>query len=93
MRRRNSAIFATDVVSTSHDHLPRIFELLLTLAGTRPVLRSFGRGLFSQGAVLCDTCTGSGSCFRDKDKCKKCKGKKTTSEQKILEIYIPRGSK
>jgi DnaJ family protein A protein 2 len=43
--------------------------------------------------VVCDTCTGTGKIFKEKDKCKKCKGKRTTSEKKVLEIYIPRGAR
>jgi DnaJ family protein A protein 2 len=30
--------------------------------------------------------------FKEKDRCKKCKGKRTVQEKKALEIYIPRGS-
>jgi DnaJ family protein A protein 2 len=30
--------------------------------------------------------------FKEKDKCRKCKGKRVTSEKKVLEIYIPRGA-
>jgi DnaJ family protein A protein 2 len=30
--------------------------------------------------------------FKEKDRCKKCKGKRVTSEKKQLEIYVPRGA-
>ncbi|KAI9858362.1 MAG: hypothetical protein M1830_006337, partial [Pleopsidium flavum] len=33
------------------------------------------------------------SIFKEKDRCKKCKGNRVTEERKVLEIYIPRGSK
>jgi DnaJ family protein A protein 2 len=56
-------------------------------------LRSVGPGLVTQERVVCDTCTGTGKTFKEKDKCKKCKGKRTTSEKKVLEIYIPRGAR
>jgi len=56
-------------------------------------LRSVGPGLVTQERVVCDTCTGTGKIFKEKDKCKKCKGKRTTSEKKVLEIYIPRGAR
>jgi len=46
-----------------------------------------------QAAVECGSCEATGKTFKDKDKCKKCKGKMTISEKKLLEIYIPRGSK
>jgi DnaJ homolog subfamily A member 2 len=55
-------------------------------------LRSVGPGLVTQERVICDTCSGTGKNFKEKDKCKKCKGKRTTSEKKQLEIYIPRGA-
>lgn len=56
-------------------------------------LRSVGPGLVTQERVICDTCTGTGKVFKEKDRCKKCKGKRTTSEKKVLEIYIPRGAR
>lgn len=56
-------------------------------------LRSVGPGLVTQERMICDGCTGTGNVFKDKDKCKKCKGKRTTSEKKVLEIYVPRGAK
>jgi DnaJ family protein A protein 2 len=43
--------------------------------------------------VECSTCSGRGSFYADKDKCKKCKGLRTTKQKKILELYIPRGSR
>ncbi|EKD19915.1 DnaJ domain containing protein [Drepanopeziza brunnea f. sp. 'multigermtubi' MB_m1] len=55
-------------------------------------LRSVGPGLVTQERMVCDACTGTGKMFKEKDKCKKCKGKRTTSEKKVLEIYIPRGA-
>jgi DnaJ family protein A protein 2 len=56
-------------------------------------LRSVGPGLVTQERVICDSCTGTGKVFKEKDRCKKCKGKRTTSEKKVLEIYIPRGAR
>jgi len=56
-------------------------------------LRSVGPGLVTQERVVCDTCSGTGKIFKEKDRCKKCKGKRTTSEKKVLEIYIPRGAR
>jgi DnaJ family protein A protein 2 len=55
-------------------------------------LRQVGPGLVTQERVICDSCQGSGNVFKDKDKCRRCKGKRTTSEKKVLEIYIPRGA-
>jgi len=55
-------------------------------------LRSVGPGLVTQARVQCDACQGQGSIFKEKDRCRKCKGKRTTSERKVLELYIPRGA-
>lgn len=56
-------------------------------------LRQVGPGLVTQERVICDACSGTGKIFKEKDRCKKCKGKRTTSEKKVLEIYIPRGAR
>ncbi|CAL3969231.1 hypothetical protein PZA11_006165 [Diplocarpon coronariae] len=56
-------------------------------------LRSVGPGLVTQERMVCDNCSGVGKIFKEKDRCKKCKGKRTTSEKKVLEIYIPRGAR
>lgn len=52
-----------------------------------------GPGLVTQETVPCSTCSGKGSFYADKDKCKRCKGARTVSQKKILELYIPRGSR
>ncbi|PQE15700.1 Heat shock protein [Rutstroemia sp. NJR-2017a BBW] len=56
-------------------------------------LRSVGPGLVTQERVMCDTCSGAGQIYKEKDKCKKCKGKRVTHEKKQLELYIPRGAR
>ncbi|KAL8693117.1 MAG: hypothetical protein Q9218_002003 [Villophora microphyllina] len=38
-------------------------------------------------------CKGTGKVYKDKEKCKKCKGERVVEEKKVLELYIPRGSK
>ncbi|KAI1317625.1 DnaJ domain-containing protein [Xylariaceae sp. FL0255] len=60
--------------------------------GMVEVLRQVGPGLITQDAVACDKCQGSGNYYKEKDRCKKCKGKRTVQETKPLEIYIPRGA-
>ena len=55
-------------------------------------LRQVGPGLLTREVLPCDHCKGSGNFYKEKDRCKKCKGKRTTQETKVLEIYIPRGS-
>ncbi|KAG6103740.1 hypothetical protein E4U14_006117 [Claviceps sp. LM454 group G7] len=60
--------------------------------GIVEAIRQIGPGMMRRETVLCDHCQGSGQVFKDKDRCKKCKGKRTTQEKKALELYIPRGS-
>jgi len=61
--------------------------------GSTTRLRPVGPGLVTQETVPCSTCSGRGTFFADKDKCKKCKGARTVKQKKILELYIPRGSR
>lgn len=79
---------------TSSDSIPAGFEhgRVNMYAGEKTVLRQAGPFL-QQVSMMCDVCQGGGSTFADKDKCKKCKGKKIASEKKMLELYIPPGSK
>src|SRR3954464_12145749 len=56
-------------------------------------LRAIAPGLVTQEAAICNTCKGAGTVFKDKDRCKKCKGNKTIEDRKVLELYIPRGSR
>jgi DnaJ family protein A protein 2 len=60
--------------------------------GAKEVLQQMG-GFLTQQTVTCTTCKGQGSYFSPKDKCKKCKGERVTEEKKMLELYIPRGTK
>ena len=61
--------------------------------GFKQGLRSIGPGLVTQETVICSVCKGKGSVYHQKDRCKKCKGERVTEARKVLEIYIPRGSK
>ncbi|KAG8631561.1 hypothetical protein KVT40_000701 [Elsinoe batatas] len=61
--------------------------------GSRTMLRPVGPGLVTQETVPCGTCKGRGLYYADKDKCKKCKGMRTISQKKILELYVPRGAR
>lgn len=54
-------------------------------------MRKYGLSL-EQATFTCDSCQGGGQIYNDKDKCRKCKGRKIVSEKKVLELYIPRGS-
>ncbi|KAL7627116.1 DnaJ-like protein xdj1 [Parahypoxylon ruwenzoriense] len=61
--------------------------------GVVEAFRQVGPGLVTRESAVCDRCQGSGNYFKEKDRCKKCKGKRTVPETKPLEIYIPRGSR
>lgn len=61
--------------------------------GVRQVLSQVGPGMLTQRMVECGACEGTGQVWNPKDKCKKCKGKRTTEEKKQLELYIPRGAR
>ncbi|ROW17478.1 hypothetical protein VPNG_00656 [Cytospora leucostoma] len=60
--------------------------------GIQEVFQQVGPGMVRRAQVQCDHCQGSGMYYKEKDRCKKCKGKRTVDEIKPLEIYIPRGS-
>jgi DnaJ family protein A protein 2 len=60
--------------------------------GMQEAFRQVGPGLVRKEVIACDHCQGSGNYYKEKDRCKKCKGKRTVTETKALEIYIPRGS-
>jgi DnaJ family protein A protein 2 len=60
--------------------------------GRQEAFRQIGPGLVTRETVPCSHCQGSGTHIREKDRCKKCKGKRTVKETKALELYIPRGS-
>lgn len=62
-------------------------------AGMQEAFRQVGPGLVRKEVIPCDHCQGSGNYYKEKDRCKKCKGKCTITEKKALEIYIPRGSR
>ena len=61
--------------------------------GVTTGLRSIGPGLVTQSTSECMSCKGTGETFKDKEKCKKCKGQKITETRKVLELYISRGSR
>ncbi|KAH0565146.1 hypothetical protein GP486_001458 [Trichoglossum hirsutum] len=56
-------------------------------------LRSVGPGLVTQETVMCSSCKGAGKLFKERDRCRKCKGDRVIEKTNFLEIYIPRGSK
>ena len=61
--------------------------------GVTTGLKQVGPGLVTQSTSECSTCKGIGETYKDKDKCKKCKGNRVLETRKILELYIPPGSR
>ena len=56
-------------------------------------VQMIGQGLVTPVTVACNICNGYGEYFKDRDRCKKCKGAKTVKAKKMLELYIPPGSR
>eukprot|EP01113_Clastostelium_recurvatum_P047034 TRINITY_DN832_c0_g1_i2.p1 TRINITY_DN832_c0_g1~~TRINITY_DN832_c0_g1_i2.p1 ORF type:complete len:424 (-),score=142.24 TRINITY_DN832_c0_g1_i2:287-1558(-) len=61
--------------------------------GVKIQLRQVGPGMVTQMQVACPECQGEGEIIRDKDRCVRCKGKKTMQEKKVLEVHIDKGMK
>ncbi|KAF3770294.1 DnaJ-domain-containing protein [Cryphonectria parasitica EP155] len=60
--------------------------------GYQDAYQQIGPGMVRRGHVQCDHCQGTGMYYKEKDRCKKCKGKHVNDEIKPIEIYIPRGA-
>jgi len=56
-------------------------------------LRQIGPGMVQQIQQPCSVCDRTGEKIKDKDRCKKCHGKKVIRERKILECNISPGMK
>lgn len=61
--------------------------------GVKTVMRQLGPGMIQQMQVPCTGCKGQGEMISEKDKCTKCRGKKTFNTKKILEVFIEKGMK
>jgi len=60
--------------------------------GVRITLRQMGP-MIQQIQAPCDDCGATGEVINAKDRCHVCKGKKTVSEKKFLEVHIDKGMK
>lgn len=54
--------------------------------GIQVQYRQIARGMMQQMQSMCSDCNGSGDFIREKDKCKKCKGKKLVEINHKLEV-------
>ncbi|KZT67407.1 DnaJ-domain-containing protein [Daedalea quercina L-15889] len=59
--------------------------------GWTPVHKQLGPGRVATTRATCSDCDGLGEKLREKDQCKKCKGKKTVKEKNRREIFIEPG--
>uniref|UniRef100_A0AAY5KRT0 DnaJ heat shock protein family (Hsp40) member A2a n=1 Tax=Esox lucius TaxID=8010 RepID=A0AAY5KRT0_ESOLU len=50
-------------------------------------------GMVQQMQSVCTDCNGEGEVINEKDRCKKCEGKKVSKEVKILEVHVDKGMK
>ncbi|KAA8914773.1 hypothetical protein TRICI_002849 [Trichomonascus ciferrii] len=55
-------------------------------------LRRVGPGLVTNELAECDACTGRGSVYKEKDRCKRCRGSGVGEATSLLEVYVPRGA-
>jgi DnaJ-class molecular chaperone len=53
--------------------------------------RQIAPGMIQQMQSGCETCSGQGQIIDEKNKCRKCNGRRTVQEQKILEVAITPG--
>lgn len=57
--------------------------------GYQVAVRQVGMGMLQQMQVPCETCRSTGKVA--KDRCKRCKGRKVTTEKKYLDVYVEKG--
>jgi len=71
----------------------KIFTQCHTCRGTgqRIGMRQIGPGMVQQFRSQCSPCRGTGQTIPERDKCKECKGARTTKEQKIVEVFVEKG--
>ncbi|OMJ09087.1 Mitochondrial protein import protein MAS5 [Smittium culicis] len=60
--------------------------------GMKITMRQIGP-MVQQIQQQCHQCGGSGEAISEKDKCKKCKGRKVVSEVKQIEVHVDKGMK
>ncbi|KAF8339684.1 uncharacterized protein EI90DRAFT_2270038 [Cantharellus anzutake] len=58
--------------------------------GTVPVTRVLPRGM-GVATATCPDCDGEGTRIKERDRCKKCKGKKTIKEKKAVDLVVEKG--
>ncbi|KIW58443.1 chaperone DnaJ [Exophiala xenobiotica] len=61
-------------------------------AGMKTMMRQMGP-MIQRFQTICPDCQGEGETIRDRDRCKRCMGKKTIVERKVLHVHVDRGVK
>ena len=60
--------------------------------GTQTIMRQMGP-MIQRFQTVCQGCNGEGESIKDRDRCKRCVGKKTVVERKVLHVHVDRGIK
>ena len=61
-------------------------------SGMKSMMRQMGP-MIQRFQTVCPDCNGEGEIIRDKDRCKRCNGKKTVVERKVLHVHVDKGVK
>lgn len=60
-------------------------------AGMKTMMRQMGP-MIQRFQTVCPDCGGEGEMIKEKDRCKKCRGKKTGIERKVLHVPVDKGT-
>ncbi|KAL2000109.1 hypothetical protein VTN02DRAFT_3540 [Thermoascus thermophilus] len=60
--------------------------------GMKTMMRQMGP-MIQRFQTVCPDCNGEGEIIRERDRCKRCNGKKTVVERKVLHVHVDRGVK
>jgi len=61
-------------------------------SGMKTMLRQMGP-MIQRFQTVCPDCQGEGEIIRERDRCKRCMGKKTVVERKVLHVHVDKGVK
>ncbi|GAQ11285.1 mitochondrial protein import protein mas5 [Aspergillus lentulus] len=61
-------------------------------SGMKTMMRQMGP-MIQRFQTVCPDCSGEGEIIREKDRCKRCNGKKTVVERKVLHVHVDKGVK
>jgi len=61
-------------------------------AGMKTMMRQMGP-MIQRFQSICPDCQGEGETIRDRDRCRRCMGKKTVVERKVLHVHVDKGVK